>query len=459
MRRKMLLIAALFVAASIYAAATAHVQQPQRNTGTDGLFTMAITGDSIITQRLSPYKEPEFLSMVELIRNADVGFTNLEMLLHDYEGYPSAQSGGTYMRADPIMAKELVWAGIDMVARANNHVGDYSPESMRTTTKHLDAAGIVHAGVGENLQQAREPRYLESADGRVALISCSSTFPPHSAAGKQRSDVGGRPGLNPLRFQTRYIVDQPTLDSLRKTLTGLGLAPGQNPNQLQFMGNTFVAGPAFAVEQNPNAQDVAEIVESIKDAKALSDYVVVTIHAHEGKPGDRLTPAAFLPKFAHAAIDAGADMFVGHGPHVLRGIEIYKGKPIFYSLGDFIFQNETVLRLPADNYEPLGLNPDDRVSEFNARRYNNDTTGFPVDRMIWESVIAIPTFRDGKLIDLKLHPIGLGFGLPAGRRGRPKLADEALAKKIMDDLIKVSQPFGTTIDYRNRIGTVRIPAS
>lgn len=459
MAGKLTVIVLLFAAVSIYAAATAPAAAPQANTGTDNLFTIALTGDSIITQRLSPYKEPEYLAMLDLIRNADVGFTNLEMLLHDYEGYPAAQSGGTYMRADPFIAKELAWAGFDMVARANNHVGDYSPESMRTTTKYLDQAGIVHAGVGENLQQAREARYFETADGRVALISCSSTFPAHSAAGRQRSDIAGRPGLNPLRFQTRYVVDQPTIENLRRTLTGLGLNAGQNPAQLQFMGNLFVAGPASAIEQTPNAQDVAEIVDSIKDAKALSDYVVVTIHAHEGKAGDRLTPASFLPVFARAAIDAGADMFVGHGPHVLRGIEIYKGKPILYSLGDFLFQNETVLRLPADNYEPLGLGPDDRVSEFNARRYNNDTTGFPADRMIWESVVAVPAFRQGKLLELKLYPIGLGFGQPAGRRGRPKLADEALAQKIINDLIRVSQPFGTTIEYRDRVGIVKIPAS
>lgn len=454
MRKKLLTILILFAAVSVFAAARA-AQQPQTNTGTDGVFTIALTGDSIITQRISPYKEPDYLSMMNLIRNADVGFTNLEMLLHDYEGYPSAQSGGTYMRADPIMAKELVWAGFDLVSRANNHVGDYSPESMRSTTKYLNEAGIVHAGVGENLQQAREAHYLETADGRVALISCSSTFPVLSAAGKQRSDVGGRPGLNPLRFQTTYVVDQPTLDTLRRTLTGLGLAAGQG-NQLQFMGNRFTLGEQFKVEQVPNAEDVAEIAESIKDARVQSDYVVMTMHSHEGGPGGRLVPAGFLPAFAHAAIDAGADMFVGHGPHVLRGIEIYKGKPIFYSLGDFIFENDTVLRLPEDNYEPLGLGPEDRINDFNAKRYNNDTSGFPADRLIWESVVAVPAFKAGKLTEIKLYPISLGFGLPPGRRGRPKFANEQLSKKIMDDLIKLSQPFGTSIEYKDRMGTVRI---
>ena len=107
----------------------------------DAPYTMALTGDSIITRRLSPYQEPAFLQMIDLIRNADVAFTNLEMLFHDYETYAMSQSGGTYMRAEPALAKELAWAGFDLVARANNHTGDYAPEAMRLTTKYVAEAG------------------------------------------------------------------------------------------------------------------------------------------------------------------------------------------------------------------------------------------------------------------------------------------------------------------------------
>ena len=109
---------------------------------------MALTGDSIITRRLSVYEEPEFLQMIELIRSADMAFTNLEMLFHDYEPYPMAESGGTWMRADPALANDLVWAGIDMVSRANNHTGDYGVLGMELTTKYVAETGIVQAGVG-----------------------------------------------------------------------------------------------------------------------------------------------------------------------------------------------------------------------------------------------------------------------------------------------------------------------
>jgi poly-gamma-glutamate synthesis protein (capsule biosynthesis protein) len=158
-------------------------------------------------------------------------------------------------------------------------------------------------------------------------------------------------------------------------------------------------------------------------------------------------------------IDAGADMFVGHGPHVLRGIEIYKGKPIFYSLGDFIFQNDSLDRLPYENYAQYDLGPDAHVADFNDRRYGaDDSRGFPADRLIWESVVAIPKFRGRQLVDLALHPISLGFGQPRSERGRPMLADADLGKKILQDLITLSTPFGTKIVERNGVGYVELPA-
>ncbi len=100
-------------------------------------LTMVLTGDSIITRRLSVYSEPEFLRLMEIIRAADVAFTNLEILFHDYEPYPMHESGGTYLRAQPSLIKELVWAGFDMVSRANNHAGDFGVLGMELTTNML----------------------------------------------------------------------------------------------------------------------------------------------------------------------------------------------------------------------------------------------------------------------------------------------------------------------------------
>ncbi len=76
-------------------------------------FTMALTGDSIITRPISVHSAPEFLKLMDITRGADAAFTNLEMLFHDYESYAMTESGGTWMRADPALARELVWAGFD----------------------------------------------------------------------------------------------------------------------------------------------------------------------------------------------------------------------------------------------------------------------------------------------------------------------------------------------------------
>jgi len=140
-------------------------------------FTMALAGDSIITRRISMYTEPAHVRLFDVIRHADASFTNLEMLFHDYEPYPMHESGGTWMRAEPGLVKDLVWAGFDLVSRANNHTGDYGVEGMRLTTKYVAEANLVQAGVGEDLAEAREARFLDTPKGRVALVSVASTFP------------------------------------------------------------------------------------------------------------------------------------------------------------------------------------------------------------------------------------------------------------------------------------------
>jgi poly-gamma-glutamate capsule biosynthesis protein CapA/YwtB (metallophosphatase superfamily) len=421
-------------------------------------YTFALTGDSIITRSIAVFDEPAFTRAVELVRSADAAFTNLEMLFHDYEPYAMHESGGTYMRAEPALVKELVWAGFDMVARANNHTGDYGVLGMDLTTKYVAAAGLVQAGVGHSLAEAREAKFLETPKGRVALISVASTFPDHSRAGRTRGDIPARPGLNPLRFTTTYTVTRERMGQLRQALAEVTGRPPATGETLSFLGRRFVVGDTPGTRTEPNAQDVAEIAAVVRNASRMADYTLVTIHAHEGGR-DRLVPADFLVAFAHAMVEAGADLFVGHGPHVLRGIEIYKGKPVFYSLGDFIFQNETLLRLPSDNYEPYALGADAHVADFNDRRYDMDRTGFPADPLIWESVIAQPRFEGRQLRGLTLHPITLGHGQPRTVRGRPRLAEGDLGRKILDDVARLSKPFGTALIVRDGVGVVELAAA
>ena len=458
---------AAFAIACFALTATARSQAP----GDKG-FTMALTGDSLITMKLSVHTDPPFLKMIDLIRGADAAFTNLEMLFHDYEPYASTESGGTYMRADPSIIKEIVWAGFDMVARANNHAGDYGVEGARLTTKYVAAAGLVQAGWGESLREAREARYLDTDKGRVALISTASTFPDQSRAGVSWGDTRARPGLNPLRFTTTQIVTKEQFDAIRSALTAAGVstggrgggggegtpaAPRQNATEMTVFGRRFAIGDKPGTRSEPLKEDVDGMAAVVRNASKQADYTIVNSHTHEGG-AERYYPPDFFVTFAHAMIDAGADVVTASGPHVLRGIELYKGKPILYGLGDFVFENETLLRQPPENYAPLGMTLESGagVGEFNDRRSNNDTIGFPADPRIWESVIAMPRFDGKQLTELKLYPISLGYKKPRPRRGWPMLATGELGKKILDDVVKFSAPFGTMIDFRDGIGVVRV---
>ncbi|MFK7828634.1 MAG: CapA family protein [Congregibacter sp.] len=428
----------------------------------DERFSMALTGDSIITRKLSVYDEPEYLQMIELIRGADLAFTNLEVLFHDYEPYPMATSGGTWMRADPELASELSWAGFDLLARANNHTGDYGVEGMRLTTQHVREAGLLGAGVGESLAEAREAKFLETSKARVALISLASSFAKHMGAGPSRDDMPARPGLNPLRYDTTYEVVADEFERLKALGMSLGQFTNQDgeprglkentPDEMELFGLDFKLADSNRVRTTVNEKDMLAIAAVVNNAKRVADFVIVTMHAHEGQK--RSEPAEFLPVFARAMIDAGADVFVGHGPHALRGIEIYDGKPIMYSLGDFIFQNETLLRLPYDNYARYELGENNHLADFNDKRYKNDTSGFPANPEIWEAVVAVPVFENKALVELALHPITLGYGLPRQVRGRPMLADDELGAKIINDLRERSTPFGTRIVERGGVGYV-----
>ena len=447
------------------APARAAARQPAAAKSGEGGFTMALTGDSLITMKLSVHTEPAFLEMIDLIRGADAAFTNFEMLLHDYEPFPSTQSGGTYMRADPSIAKELVWAGFDMVARANNHTGDYGVEGARLTTKHVAAAGLVQAGVGESLREAREAKYLDTDKGRVALVSLASTFPDPSRAGVSWGDTRARPGLNPLRFTTTYVVTRPQFDNLRSAAAAAGVGGGRGArgngdrplNEMTIFDRHFVVGDKQETRTEPLKEDLEGIAAVVRNASKQADYTIVNSHTHEGG-ADRYQPPQFFVVFAHAMIDAGADVVTASGPHVLRGVEIYKGKPILYGLGNFIFENETLLRQPPENYEPLGMTLESGagVGDFNDKRSNNDTIGFPADERIWESVIAVPRFSGKQLSELKLYPITLGYKKPRAQRGWPRLAAPERAKKIIDDVVTFSAPYGTAIDFKDGAGVVRI---
>ena len=417
-------------------------------------MTVALTGDTIVTRPLEGHDEPEYLALLELLRRADAAATNLETLFHDFEG--PAMPAMPALRSDPKLANDLAWAGFDLVARANNHAADYGIAGLEATARAVAAAGLVAAGSGASLAEARRPGIFRGPAGSVALVSAASTFPDFARAVDPRGPIPARPGINPLRVRTTYVVPKDDLERLRALAREMGGKPDAG-DRLAFAGAIFAAGESARVATEADAADLAAIAAQVRQARSAADHVVVSIHCHESDAGSRETPPTFLATFARAMIDAGADAVVGHGPHVLRGIEIYRGKPIFYSLGNFLFEYETVSELPADDYEAVDLPATARPGDFFDRYDQGGARGYPAEPEVWESAVAVLRFRGDRVAGVDLHPISLGFGRPRGRRGRPMLADAELARKIVDRLARLSEPFGTKIDFSDGIGTVRIP--
>jgi len=432
---------------------------------------MMLAGDVMLSRRLTPFGEPAYLDLVERIRAADLSFANFESTVRErHEGHPVFQQG-TPMTTPPTLLEDMKWMGFDILSLANNHASDYGVGGMLATIKHLRQSNIAFAGLGENLAEARAPVYLDTIAGRVGLVAANAFFSaPGTHAGEQRRDSPGRPGINPLRFESRYTVDKNTLETLRAASERLGFSqdrarkrnlffsenemPTDKADRIDFLGQAFELGETFKVTTRADPIDRTAIANAVSEARAQADWVIFSVHFHEMGDGGRTEarrmielsdPAAFVVEMAHAAIDAGADVVVGHGPHLTLGIELYKSRPIFYSLGNFALQNDTVEVVPAESYQRFGLADDARPSDFFATRNGNDTRGFPATREYWEGVVAEIQFRAGAVTEIKLLPLDLGFGQPRSQRGRPTLASGLAAERTIGRLVEFSRRHGTEI--------------
>ena len=128
-----------------------------RYTSEQGNFTAALAGDCMLTRRLSIYDEPAFLGLADIFRKADAGFVNLEGVVRNWDEGTPGITQGTFMTIPPKLLEDLKWFGVNMVCCANNHAFDYGEGGLMATVRHLDAAGIAHAGSGQNLAERACP--------------------------------------------------------------------------------------------------------------------------------------------------------------------------------------------------------------------------------------------------------------------------------------------------------------
>ncbi|HEV2287509.1 MAG TPA: CapA family protein [Candidatus Acidoferrales bacterium] len=443
-------------------AAPANSQNVLRCNVTDG-FTLAAVGDMIVARPISGIQDEGFLATSQILRDADVAFGNMEGTLVDirhFKGYPGAENGGGPLIDVPEVAQDLRAMGIRLVSRANNHTTDWGLEGMRETDKALDEAGIVHAGTGENRDLARAPHFLDTPKGRVGIVSMASTFTPMSVSTMPLGEAPGRPGLNALRTTEWELVTPEMLENLRKIFDAEPQAFREfnapikplKPNELQLFGVSYRSAPSVGFSYDMNPLDLSEILASIRQGKEDSDFMIATTHTHEPDNWSD-TPPDFLVTLAHDAIDAGADEFIGHGPHQLRGIEIYKGKPIFYSLGNYFFELDQQTPAGRDQYEAFEMDPskvtDYELNQIDLKKYFNSE--------IWyQSVIAVSKYEHGEVSEIRLYPVELGFTMRGADRGVPRIASPAAAQAILARLQKLSQPFHTEIQIDHDVGIIRL---
>ncbi len=416
---------------------------------------MIATGETLCTRRHSRLLDSDFLALVSLIRGADLACTNLETRIHTFLGAPmpvdTMGMEQSYQQADPFVAAELKWMGFDLIGRSNNHGMDFGGEMLAEEARYLDEVDLLHAGAGENLAAATRPTYLETASGRVAFVSMCTDFPPHCPAGDQGPEMRGRPGINAIHIKSRYLLDGESYGQLQKIVASLGMQKGIRGDKILAFDKLFENAHRTEVVNEIDADDLTRNLRQLSEAKRASDYVV--IHLHQETPGHY--PAAHIQKLARALVDAGADVIVGDGPHLLQGVEIYKGRPIFYSLGNFFYQSETIKTFPGEFYARGGLpkdaTPQDAIDYREAvrsGRIQKDNI-LPLrsgrENEEWfDAAVAEIGFDAGVLRSIRLHPIST-YHAKRSQRGVPRFVAPDKAKQIIADLREYSSAFGTKI--------------
>jgi poly-gamma-glutamate capsule biosynthesis protein CapA/YwtB (metallophosphatase superfamily) len=374
-------------------------------------ITITLAGQSMIRSDIRA-TAPAAVPVIQRLLTGDVVFTNVEAAVA--EKGETVQEGRGFL-TPPEALDALTTFGFNLLSLSGNHAFDLKATGIQNTIRETDRRRIVHAGTGNNLSEAAAPGYLHTPKGTVALIaSASGLITPGGSA------TADRPGVNELRVEAGGRENEATAD--------LPDAP----------------------ENTPNRGDSERILQSIREARGHADLVIVYQHNHvfgnrsfstiftEGMP-ERLAPNDWLRKWTHAEVDAGADIVVMHGAPLLHGVEIYHGRPIFYDLGNFIY-----------NVPP--------------------TLTYIDEPMNWESAVAYVRFQGKDLQSISFRAIALnnlGEGQPdvhneytnnrfLDTRGLPAPVTGARAGYILQRLADASQPFGTKVEVKGDTAEIKM---
>ena len=431
------------------------------------MSTMRLTaaGDAMVFRRL-PGEYPGFDAVRDFIGRGDFRFLNLETTVHRHETFGAAVSGGSWFCASPEVLRDMHAFGFNALSTANNHAMDYSHAGLLKTLSYIRQEGFACAGTGASLAEAAAPAYVDTPAGRFAMIGASSSFHPDAIAGNPARGVPARPGLNAIRHDTVYQLQPDRLEQLRRIADDVminaaddiyrrqGYRPPLKEGETPFGTLRFESAEKPGKRTFVNEQDMLRVERSIREARFMADCVTVAMHSHDIAATSLEEPDQFYVEFAHRCIDAGADAVIGTGPHLLRPIEIYQGRPIFYSLGDFIIQLETIANAPADMYEKQKLEPDAGLDVLFDNRSGGGKHGLYYDKVMFETVVPYWAYEDGRLSALELLPVELNFDAPRSVGGWPRFKPDS---GIIERLAAMSEPYGTRIDIRgDGIGVVKL---
>jgi poly-gamma-glutamate capsule biosynthesis protein CapA/YwtB (metallophosphatase superfamily) len=431
-------------------------RSPVQLRGPSESLTIAAAGDWLRSEPVSfgPI-DSGFARVLESLKNASMGLTNLEVTLLDPKNVPPADVPGTlrWPYGTIRQAEDLRKLGLNVISLANNRAMDYGPDGMRQTEQILDSAGLLHVGVGLDLQAARSPVIFGAPPRRVAVIAVTTSASSESRATNSAGEIRGRPGVNAIRYSPDVTVDPATFEILKKLPSTAPGEPGSDRYRLIVSGTPIKRGQKTVVKFSPDERDVQEVLEQVKFARSQCDVVVVTLHSHEPSNHSQ-TAAEFVQTLARSFVDAGASLVVGSGPHQLRGIEVYSQGVILYSLGNFSADYTFAGSRASDVYDSgIDLYQLSIGAAGNLQGYPSQNFEEPV---WWESVIAVAVYGQGKIKSLSLQPIDLGAELPLQQRGLPRIAAPERASTILQRLAALSKSLGTTIRIENGVGTVDI---
>ena len=417
---------------------------------------ICITGDSILMERM-PQSYEGLVPIRDYIAQADVRINNLEMVISNNDRFASTYCGVPWLTAKPEILDDVIKFGFNCFGFANNHTMDYSYGGIESTLEAFEQRKIPVCGAGMSLAEATAPAMVNTKGGKVAVLSITSTCDDAARAGDAGAVIPARPGVNKLRHTETFLVTPEHMQVLEQIAKATHINGRINNSK---RGGYIVSRPGIfnlgtvdfkcsdteGKESTPHAGDMERMHLAIQQAQKEAAYVVVCFHSHEIKAELDEEPDYFIEEFARKCIDWGACAVVGSGTHQIKAIEIYKGKPIFYSIANFIFQSEKPGVLPLDFYERYGVDPELSVEEAVYVRSNGGTRGLETEFKNYKGLMPMLEFEGGQLKKITIKPVELGFyHEDKSVKGLPHNANDAVTQEVLETLQSLSGEYGTKL--------------